>query len=50
MICLLVMETAMMGVFCALDFVLFFMFWEAMLIPMSLMIRVWEGRGGCTRR
>jgi len=42
-ICLLVMETAMVGVFCALDFVLFFIFWEAMLIPMSLMIGVWGG-------
>ncbi len=43
MVCLLAMETAMIGVFSALDFVLFFMFWEAMLIPMSLMIGVWGG-------
>lgn len=43
MIALLVMETAMIGVFSALDFVLFFVFWEAMLIPMSLMIGVWGG-------
>jgi NADH-quinone oxidoreductase subunit M len=43
MICLLVMETAMIGVFCALDFVLFFIFWEAMLIPMALLIGVWGG-------
>ena len=43
MICLLVMESAMVGVFSALDFVLFFVFWEAMLIPMSLMIGVWGG-------
>lgn len=43
MICLLVMETAMIGVFCALDFVLFFVFWESMLIPMSLMIGIWGG-------
>jgi NADH-quinone oxidoreductase subunit M len=43
MICLLVMESAMIGVFCALDFVLFFVFWEAMLIPMALMIGVWGG-------
>ena len=43
MICLLVMETAMVGVFCALDFVLFFMFWEAMLIPMALLIGIWGG-------
>ena len=43
MICLLIMETAMVGVFCALDFVLFFVFWEAMLIPMALLIGVWGG-------
>ena len=43
MICLLVMETAMLGVFCALDFILFFVFWEAMLIPMALLIGVWGG-------
>ncbi|MEN8257849.1 MAG: NADH-quinone oxidoreductase subunit M [Thermodesulfobacteriota bacterium] len=43
MICLLVMETAMIGVFCALDFVLFYVFWEMMLIPMYLLIGVWGG-------
>jgi NADH-quinone oxidoreductase subunit M len=43
MICLLVMETAMVGVFCAMDFILFFVFWEAMLIPMALLIGVWGG-------
>ncbi len=43
MICLLVMEGAMVGVFAALDFILFFVFWEAMLIPMALMIGVWGG-------
>jgi len=43
MICLLIMETAMVGVFCALDLVLFFCFWEAMLIPMALLIGVWGG-------
>jgi NADH-quinone oxidoreductase subunit M len=40
---LLVMETAMIGVFAALDFVLFYVFWEAMLIPMYLLIGVWGG-------
>jgi len=40
---LLIMETAMMGVFVALDFVLFYIFWEAMLIPMYLLIGVWGG-------
>jgi NADH-quinone oxidoreductase subunit M len=43
MICLLFMETAMIGVFCALDLILFFVFWEAMLIPMALMIGIWGG-------
>ena len=43
MVCLLIMETAMIGVFCALDFVLFFIFWEAMLIPMALLIGIWGG-------
>ncbi len=43
MICLLIMETAMVGVFCALDLVLFFAFWEAMLIPMALLIGIWGG-------
>jgi len=43
MITLLVMETALVGVFCALNFVLFYVFWEAMLIPMYLLIGVWGG-------
>jgi NADH-quinone oxidoreductase subunit M len=37
------MESAMLGVFCALDAILFFVFWEAMLVPMSLLIGVWGG-------
>jgi len=41
--CILVMETAMIGVFCSLDFILFYIFWEAMLIPMYLLIAVWGG-------
>jgi NADH-quinone oxidoreductase subunit M len=43
MVCLLLMETAMLGVFCALDAILFFVFWEAMLIPMALLIGIWGG-------
>jgi NADH-quinone oxidoreductase subunit M len=43
MINLLVMQTAMIGVFCALDMALFYLFWEAMLIPMYLVIGVWGG-------
>ena len=45
MFCILLMESAMIGVFCALDFVLFYIFWEAMLIPMYLLIAVWGGPG-----
>ncbi|MCH8039689.1 MAG: NADH-quinone oxidoreductase subunit M [Nitrospinae bacterium] len=43
MISLLVMETATLGVFVSLDFVLFYIFWEIMLIPMYLLIGVWGG-------
>ena len=43
MICLLIMETSMLGVFMALDFVLFYILWEAMLIPMYLLIGIWGG-------
>ncbi|MBI4165223.1 MAG: NADH-quinone oxidoreductase subunit M [Acidobacteria bacterium] len=38
---LLALETGMIGVFAALDLVLFFFFWEAMLIPMYFLIGVW---------
>jgi NADH-quinone oxidoreductase subunit M len=41
MIFLLVLETAMTGVFCALDLVLFYVFWEAVLIPMYFLIGIW---------
>lgn len=43
MFCLLVMETSMIGVFVALDFILFYIFWEFMLIPMYLLIAIWGG-------
>lgn len=43
MICLLIMESSMLGVFCALDFALFYILWEAMLIPMYLLIAIWGG-------
>ena len=39
----LMMEGIMIGVFCALDAVLFYVFWEAMLIPMFLIIGIWGG-------
>ncbi len=41
MISLLILETGMIGVFCALDLVLFYVFWEVMLIPMYFLIGVW---------
>ncbi len=37
----LLLETAMLGVFLALDFFLFFIFWEAMLLPMYFLIGIW---------
>ncbi len=43
MISVLVLETGMIGVFCALDLVLFYVFWEVMLIPMYFLIGVWGG-------
>ena len=39
----LIMEGLMIGVFAALDAVLFYVFWEAMLIPMFLIIGIWGG-------
>ena len=41
MICLLLLETGMVGVFISLDLFLFYVFWEVMLIPMYLLIGVW---------
>jgi NADH-quinone oxidoreductase subunit M len=43
MVSLLFLETGMLGVFCALDFVLFYVFWEVMLIPMYFIIGIWGG-------
>ena len=43
MIAFLVLETLVIGVFCALDFVLFYLFFEGGLIPMFLIIGVWGG-------
>ena len=42
-ITMLLLETGMLGVFVALDLFLFYVFWEAMLIPMYLIIGVWGG-------
>ena len=43
MIAFLLLETLMLGVFCALDLVLFYLFFEAGLIPMFLIIGIWGG-------
>ncbi len=40
---LLIMETAMIGIFVSLNFFLFYLFWELMLIPMFLLIGIWGG-------
>jgi NADH-quinone oxidoreductase subunit M len=39
----LVLQTAMLGVFMSLDFLLFFVFWELVLIPMYFIIAIWGG-------
>jgi len=44
MIAFLVLETTLIGVFAAMDAMLFYFFWEAMLIPMYLIIGVWGGK------
>ncbi|MGZ9097983.1 MAG: NADH-quinone oxidoreductase subunit M [Micavibrio sp.] len=43
MVAFLVLETFMIGTFCALDTVLFYIFFEAVLIPMFLIIGIWGG-------
>ena len=43
MIVFLMLETGMLGVFLSLDLVLFYVFWEGMLIPMYFIIGVWGG-------
>jgi NADH-quinone oxidoreductase subunit M len=43
LISMLLLETGMVGVFCALDLMLFYVFWEAMLIPMYFIIGIWGG-------
>ncbi|MEW5910844.1 MAG: proton-conducting transporter membrane subunit, partial [Thermodesulfobacteriota bacterium] len=42
-ILLLILETGMLGTFCALDFFLFYIFWEIMLLPMYFLIGIWGG-------
>src|SRR5438067_2362687 len=40
---LLLLQTGMLGTFCALDFFLFYVFWEVMLVPMYFIIGIWGG-------
>ncbi len=42
-ILLLLLQTGMIGTFCALDFFLFYVFWEVMLVPMYFLIGIWGG-------
>ncbi len=44
LIAILIMETFMLGVFCSLDLVVFYLFFEAGLIPMFLIIGIWGGK------
>ena len=44
MVAFLVLETLMIGVFCALDMVLFYVFFEGVLLPMFIIIGVWGGK------
>ena len=39
----LLLETGMLGVFLSLDFFLFYVFWEVMLLPMYFLIGIWGG-------
>ena len=43
LICMFVLQTAMMGSFLAMDAILFYVFWELSLIPMYFMIGIWGG-------
>jgi len=43
MIAFLILETMMVGTFCALDFLLFYIFFEGVLIPMFIIIGIWGG-------
>ena len=48
----LILQTGMLGVFMALDFLLFFVFWETVLVPMYFIIAIWGGprRGLCVHQ
>lgn len=50
LIFMLILETGIIGVFVSLNLFLFYVFWEAMLIPMYFLIGVWGESAGFTRR
>jgi len=50
MIAFLVLETLLIGMFSALDFILFYLFFEGVLIPMFLIIGIWGGTQSCLCR
>ena len=45
----LLLQTGMLGVFMALDFFLFYVFWEVMLVPMYFLIGIWGGAAQAVR-
>jgi NADH-quinone oxidoreductase subunit M len=44
LVCVLMLQTAMLGAFVATDLFLFYVFWEAMLIPMYFLVGIWGGK------
>lgn len=44
MVLMLLMETAMLGLFGAVDLIIFFIFWEIGLVPIYLLVRIWGGK------
>ena len=47
---MLLLETGMAGTFIAFDLILFFVFWELVLVPMYFLIGIWGSRTASTRR
>lgn len=43
-VCLLLLETILIGIFCVFDAILFYMFWELSLLPLVYMLGIWGGR------
>jgi NADH-quinone oxidoreductase subunit M len=44
LVCMFILQTAMIGTFLAMDAILFYMFWELSLVPMYFMIGIWGGQ------